>query len=139
MCGYSPCADDGTTQLFILNDIATVEYWTPAQTDLSALGGPQDGWVYDCRVQSINISTGELLFEWSSLAHVPVEDTYYSLDEREGDNGWAVESRESPKALSELGDRSDRVSLASVRLVRANVFRNADGGSSDPLYPAAST
>ncbi|KAK4705104.1 arylsulfate sulfotransferase, partial [Phenoliferia sp. Uapishka_3] len=73
---------------FIVHDIATVEFWIPHQLDLSGIGGQVDGWVYDCRVQSINITSGELLFDWSTVEHVPVEDTFYNLVER--DNGKTI-------------------------------------------------
>lgn len=49
--------------------------YVPTQTDLSEIGGPEDGWVTDGVVQEIDIDTGEVLFEWSSLDHVPVTAT----------------------------------------------------------------
>ena len=81
-------------QLFITGDIATVEYWTPVPANLSGIGGPENGWVHDCRVQSINITSGELLFEWSALAHVPVEETFYTMDEVAKGTGRTKELRE---------------------------------------------
>lgn len=64
-------------------------------TNLSGIGGPEDGWVHDCRVQSINITSGELLFEWSALEHVPVVETFYTMDEVARGTGWSKEYRES--------------------------------------------
>ncbi len=49
--------------------------YVPTQTDLSGIGGPEDGWVTDGVIQEIDIDTGEVLFEWSSLDHVPVTAT----------------------------------------------------------------
>lgn len=49
--------------------------YVPTQTDLSGIGGPEDGWVTDGVIQEIDIDTGEVLFEWSSLDHVPVTST----------------------------------------------------------------
>ena len=48
--------------------------WRPTQTDLSAIAGPADGWTYDCVFQEIDIASRELIFEWKSLDHVPVEN-----------------------------------------------------------------
>jgi hypothetical protein len=44
--------------------------------DLSAVGGPVDGAVWDGIAQEIDIETGELLFEWHSLEHVGIEESY---------------------------------------------------------------
>jgi len=45
---------------------------TPA--DLSGIGGPEDGWVYDGVLQEVDIATGEVVFEWRSLDHIPITD-----------------------------------------------------------------
>jgi hypothetical protein len=44
--------------------------------DLSSVGGPANGSVYDGVAQEIDIATGKVLFRWSSLAHVPVSASY---------------------------------------------------------------
>ena len=44
--------------------------------DLSGVGGPTHGVALAGVVQEIDIPTGRVLFEWSSLDHVPVTDTY---------------------------------------------------------------
>jgi hypothetical protein len=41
-----------------------------ARMDLSAVGGRKDGAVWDGVVQTVDIETGEVLFEWRSLDHV---------------------------------------------------------------------
>src|SRR5215203_4278528 len=45
--------------------------------DLSYLGGPVEGRVIDGVVQEVDIETGEVLFEWHSLDHVGLEESYY--------------------------------------------------------------
>jgi hypothetical protein len=55
---------------------------TAAQTvtaDLSGFGGPKQGTALAGVVQEIDIPSGRVLFEWSSLDHVPVTDTYVSF------------------------------------------------------------
>ncbi|KAM0751596.1 hypothetical protein T439DRAFT_379706 [Meredithblackwellia eburnea MCA 4105] len=69
---------------YLEDDIATVEYWTPVRADLSLIGGPIDGWVFDCRVQAINLTSDELIFSWSALNHVSIEDSFYSIFEGMG-------------------------------------------------------
>jgi hypothetical protein len=44
--------------------------------DLSSVGGPSDGSVLDGVVQEIDVATGKVLFEWHSLDHVPLSDSY---------------------------------------------------------------
>jgi hypothetical protein len=45
--------------------------------DLSYLGGPVKGRVIEGVAQEVDIETGEVLFEWHSLDHVGVEESYY--------------------------------------------------------------
>jgi hypothetical protein len=44
--------------------------------DLSSVGGPADGSVLDGVVQEIDVATGKVLFQWDSLDHVPLTDSY---------------------------------------------------------------
>ncbi|MFC5424743.1 arylsulfotransferase family protein [Brevibacterium otitidis] len=46
--------------------------YVPKQADLTSFGGDADGWVWDGVVQEIDIETGEVVFDWSSLEHIPV-------------------------------------------------------------------
>jgi hypothetical protein len=47
--------------------------------DLSSVGGSPNGKVFDCIVQEVDIATGAVLFEWHSLDHVPLSDSYAPL------------------------------------------------------------
>lgn len=47
--------------------------------DLTALGGPKDGVLHDCRIQEIDIATGKKLFEWSAIKHVGADESYAPL------------------------------------------------------------
>ncbi len=38
--------------------------------DLSGIGGPREGWVFDSVVQEIDVASGRVLFEWHSVDHV---------------------------------------------------------------------
>jgi len=57
-------------------DTALVTAYRPVTTDLSGVGGPAHGVALSGVVQEIDIPTGKVLFEWDSLDHVPVTDTY---------------------------------------------------------------
>ncbi|GAA1695489.1 hypothetical protein GCM10009808_10900 [Microbacterium sediminicola] len=52
--------------------------------DLTAVGGPEDGYVLAGHVQEVDIATGEAIFEWSSLDEVPVTESQYELPEDGG-------------------------------------------------------
>jgi hypothetical protein len=57
----------GTALLTIFNTV---------QADLSAVGGPSSGKVLDSIIQEVDVKSGRVLFEWHSLDHVPLTDTY---------------------------------------------------------------
>lgn len=47
-----------------------------AEADLTAFGGPARGQVLSGGVQEIEVASGKLLFEWDSLHHVALSETY---------------------------------------------------------------
>jgi hypothetical protein len=55
---------------------ALITVYQRDRADLRKYGGPKHGVVIDGIVQEIDIRTGLLLFEWHSLDHVPVSDSY---------------------------------------------------------------
>jgi hypothetical protein len=63
--------------------LLTIYALTPA--DLSSVGGPEDGAVLDGIAQEVDISTGEVLFEWHSLEHVGLDESYRKPSK---DSGW---------------------------------------------------
>jgi hypothetical protein len=60
-------------------DTALVTANRPVQANLSALGGPKNGTVLSGVVLEIDIPSGRVLFEWDSLSHVPVTDTFQAF------------------------------------------------------------
>ncbi len=55
---------------------ALITAYRPVTTDLSRVGGPAKGVALSGVVQEIDIPSGRVLFEWNSLDHIPVTDTY---------------------------------------------------------------
>ncbi|HST17585.1 MAG TPA: arylsulfotransferase family protein [Gaiellaceae bacterium] len=51
----------------------TVYHEVPA--DLSTVGGPKHGYVYDSIVQELDVATGRVVFEWHSIGHVPFAES----------------------------------------------------------------
>ena len=67
-------------EIFITpQDTALVTIYKPVAANLSRLGGPAKGVVFSGVVQEIDIASGQVLFEWSSIDHVPVTDTVVSF------------------------------------------------------------
>jgi hypothetical protein len=54
---------------------ALVSVYHEVPADLSAVGGPKDGWAYDSVVQEIDIATKRVVFEWHSIGHVPLTES----------------------------------------------------------------
>jgi hypothetical protein len=57
-------------------DTALFTIYHRVPMDLSSVGGPKDGVVLDGIAQEVDIETGEVLFEWHSLEHVALEESY---------------------------------------------------------------
>jgi Arylsulfotransferase (ASST) len=57
-------------------DTALITIYDRVPRDLSSFGGPKDGVAVQGIVQELEIETGEVLFEWHSLEHVGLEETY---------------------------------------------------------------
>ncbi|MBA3492146.1 MAG: aryl-sulfate sulfotransferase [Rubrobacteraceae bacterium] len=58
-------------------DTALITIYSKVSRDLSGVGGPVDGNVLDGIAQEVDIETGEVLFEWHSLEHVELDESYY--------------------------------------------------------------
>lgn len=58
--------------------------YVTAPADLTAVGGPRDGYVLEGHVQEVDIATGEVVFDWASLDEVPVTESVHELPEGGG-------------------------------------------------------
>jgi hypothetical protein len=73
---------------------ALIQIYHPIPYDLTPYGGsPEQQWIVDARFQELDIETGKVLFEWSSLDHVDPE-------------GMSDSSLSRPTQTSELYNRS---------------------------------
>jgi hypothetical protein len=57
---------------------ALITAFNPVHWDDSELHAGHDLSVLDCVIQEIDIRTGNVLFQWDSLDHVPISDSYVS-------------------------------------------------------------
>jgi hypothetical protein len=56
---------------------ALLDAYHRTRVDLSSVGGSKYGTVIDCVVLELDLETGQVLWEWHSLGHVPVSASYY--------------------------------------------------------------
>lgn len=55
---------------------ALIDCVHPVPANLSSVGGPANGRVEDNVIQELDPATGQVLWEWHSLGHIPITDTY---------------------------------------------------------------
>lgn len=58
-------------------------------TNLTSVGGSENGYVWDSLIFEIDIKTQEILFGWSALEHIPVSDTHATISDGVNGNGTA--------------------------------------------------
>ncbi|CRG89960.1 UPF0182 protein [Talaromyces islandicus] len=62
------------------NGTALVTIYDTKAADLSSIGGPEFGYIYDGIFQEIDIATGELVFEWRMSEHFALNSSYEPLN-----------------------------------------------------------
>jgi hypothetical protein len=55
---------------------ALIDDFVPVRANLTSVGGPVDGVVFDCVIQELDVRSGRVLWEWHALGHVPLTDSY---------------------------------------------------------------
>jgi hypothetical protein len=58
---------------------ALITIYDEVTRDLSSIGGPAAHPTLDSIVQEVDVASGKVLFEWHSLDHVPVEESYLPI------------------------------------------------------------
>ena len=66
---------------------ALITAYQSTTTDLSAVGGARRGNVVAGHAQEIDVATGKVIFDWDSLSHVGVEESYVTPPSEKG-NGY---------------------------------------------------
>jgi hypothetical protein len=62
-------------------DTALITIYNAVPRNLSSVGGSKNGLAIQGIVQELDIQTGEVLFEWRSIDHVALEETYVTPSE----------------------------------------------------------
>lgn len=68
----------GDVHEFVLSsrDTALMTIYHRKRVDLTAVGGPKNGLIWDGIVQEVDIPTGRVLFEWHSYPQIGVSESY---------------------------------------------------------------
>jgi len=69
-------AEDLHELLLTRSGTALITAWKPLYCDLAGQGGNPDAAVYDSVFQEIDVRTGLVMYEWDSLEHVPLSDSF---------------------------------------------------------------
>lgn len=85
--------------------------------DLSSVGGPADGFMFDCHVQEVSVASGAVLLDWSAADHIGLDESIV----RPGDSAKADGSAEKsfdPFHLNSADESGDSL-LVSARHTHA--------------------
>jgi hypothetical protein len=94
--------------------------YNPVPADLRSVGGPRRGVAMDVVVQEVDVKTGLVVFEWHSIGHVPLRESYDSRGadpfdvthvnsvEEEPDGNLLLSARNA-NALYEVDRRSGKI------------------------------
>ncbi|KAL9004623.1 MAG: hypothetical protein Q9188_002565 [Gyalolechia gomerana] len=74
-----PCEADFHESFLTDRDTLIVTAYNATPADLSVIGGPKDGWIFDNLILEIEPESQEILFRWSAAEHVPIDQTKFPL------------------------------------------------------------
>ena len=74
-----PCEADLHESFVTDRNTILVTAYNATPADLSSIGGPKDGWIFDCLFYEIEPRSGKILFHWSAIEHVPVTQSKQPL------------------------------------------------------------
>lgn len=126
-----PAGDfDGDLHEFTITsrDTALLSIYHAIPADLTPIGGPKSGWLFDSVFQEINIKTGDLIFEWHASQHFPVESTFENLK----GNGGSVDRAFDFFHINSIDTDSRGNFLVSAR--HTHTISNIDSVTGDVLW-----
>lgn len=132
---------------------ALITVYNPVPADLTSVGGPEQGWALDCLVQEIDIDTGDLVFEWSAVKHVAINDTvrkfageddgttpetafdFFHLNSIDvDDEGNYILSARHTSSILCVAPRDNGGEILWTLGGKSNAFRDVSGGATDFMY-----
>jgi hypothetical protein len=83
------------------------------QHDLSSVGGPAMGYMYNCHVQEINVRTGAVLLDWSALDHIALTESYLRPGDNPKADGSSAAKAYDPYHLNSVDESGDALLISS--------------------------
>lgn len=110
---------------------ALVTAYKGVTTDLTAVGGPSSAPAQAGVVQEIDVATGKLLFEWNSLDHVTVDETYATYAKGTGLDYFHINSVAQWDATSILISARNTCAIYRIDRNTGEIIWRLNGKKSD--------
>ncbi|KAI9043029.1 arylsulfotransferase family protein [Aspergillus affinis] len=100
----------------INEETALIQIYQPVPADLTRWGAsPEQQWIVDSLFQELDIETGELLFEWSSLEHVFPDEAILPINPGQAGSGYNSSDAWDYFHINSVDKDSDGNYLVSAR------------------------
>ncbi|MCX2749054.1 arylsulfotransferase family protein [Arthrobacter sp. MI7-26] len=95
--------------------------------DLTSVGGPAQGYIFDCHVQEIGIRSGAVLFDWTASDHVDVSESYLRPSDNPKADGSSAAKAFDPFHLNSVDESGDALLVSSRHTHTAYLVGRPDG------------
>lgn len=114
----------------VVGDSALTTIYTPRRFDMSAYNITSgEGWIQDSVFQDVNLTTGELSFEWSAIEHVALSESYVVPNQTEvAGTGFSAVSPWDYFHMNSVDKNQDGDYLISARHVNTLYKINGQSG-----------
>ncbi|KKY18162.1 putative secreted protein [Phaeomoniella chlamydospora] len=110
-----------------------IQIYHPVPWNLTSYGGsPEQQWIVDARFQELDIATGKVLFEWSSLDYIDPSEGYLPLNPGQAGSGFNSSDAWDYFHINSVDKDKDGNYLISAR--DANAILKIDGQSGDVIW-----
>ncbi|PKY02315.1 hypothetical protein P168DRAFT_273416 [Aspergillus campestris IBT 28561] len=122
----------------INEETALIQIYQPVPMDLTPWGAsPEQQWIVDAIIQELDIETGELLFEWSSLEHVLPDEAILPINPGQAGSGYNSSDAWDYFHINSVDKDSEGNYLISAR--DACAVHKIDGSTGEILWRLGGT
>lgn len=97
------------------------------QHDLTSVGGPAQGYMFDCHVQEIAIRSGAVLFDWTASEHIDITESYLRASDNPNSNGSDASKAYDPFHLNSVDESGTDLLVSSRHTHTAYLVGRPDG------------
>ncbi|KAL3428522.1 hypothetical protein PVAG01_02031 [Phlyctema vagabunda] len=121
-------------EFHIINEeTALIQIYHPVPWNLTAYGGSEEQqWIVDARFQELDIESGEVLFEWSSLDYVKPSEAFLPLNPGQAGSGYNSSDAWDYFHINSVDKDSEGNYLISAR--DANAVYKINGTNGDLIW-----